>query len=223
MTSGSRSPAFRRVLDQIGAEIVSGGFPVGARTSVEALVDRTLASRSIVREATRVLAALGMLSASPRVGLVVRPAAEWNLLDPLVIGWRLSGPDREVQLRELRELREALEPAAAQAAARSARAVDRSRLAELADTFDDPAVAADRGAFAAVDAELHHLVLACAGNAMFLNLGAVVAQALAERAVVDPVAHDVGLHAVLARAIAGADPAAAGAAMREIVVRTSEG
>lgn len=220
MTPPARSPAFRRVLDEIGSAIVDGGFPAGARTSVEALVDRTLASRSIVREATRVLASLGMLSASPRIGLVVRPAEAWNLLDPQVIGWRLRGPDREVQLRELRGLREALEPAAAQAAAIHATSVQRARLRELAEAFADPAVAGDRDAFAGLDAELHHLVLAGAGNALFVHLGAVVAQALAERAVVDPVAHDVGLHAVLARAIAEGHGERAAAAVREIVART---
>lgn len=216
----SRSPAFARVLDEIGTGIVEGRLPAGSRTSVEALVDSTVASRSIVREATRVLASLGMLVASPRVGLVVRARADWNLLDPLVIGWRLRGPDRGDQLRELRELRQALEPAAAQAAAVHAGPADRTRLRELAEIFDDPAVATDRLAFAAVDTELHHLVLACAGNAMFATLGAVVARAVAERAVVDPAAHDVGLHAELARALADGNSEAADAAMREIVART---
>ncbi|WP_432565642.1 FadR/GntR family transcriptional regulator [Kineococcus sp. SYSU DK003] len=212
-----RSPAFTRVLDEIGSAIVGGRFPPGSRTSVEALVDRTVASRSIVREATRVLASLGMLTASPKVGLVVRPVGDWNLLDPHVVRWRLAGPDRDEQLAELRELRAAVEPAAARAAAVHADDASRNRLWELAARLD----VADAPEFARIDAELHAAVLELSGNAMFVKLGAVVGEAVHERADVDPVAHDVGLHAVLARAVAGGDATAAGAAMREIVARTS--
>ncbi|PRY13572.1 FadR/GntR family transcriptional regulator [Kineococcus rhizosphaerae] len=214
-----RSPAFTRVLDEIGAAIVDGEFPAGSRTSVEVLVERTLASRSIVREATRVLAALGLLSASPRVGLVVRPAADWNLLDPQVVRWRLAGPQRETQLTELRELRQVLEPAAAQAAAARADPATRERLRTLAEGFDDGS--GDPARFLRTDAELHDLLLRAGGNAMFVNLGAVVALAVAERAGVEPVAHDVHLHAVLARAVADGDAVQAADVMREIVTRTS--
>ncbi|WP_432542922.1 FadR/GntR family transcriptional regulator [Kineococcus sp. SYSU DK002] len=209
-----RSPAFRRVLDEIGAAVVDGEFAEGSRTSVEALVDRTLASRSIVREATRVLASLGLLSASPRVGLVVQPASAWNLLDPQVVRWRLAGPGREQQLRELRELRAALEPAAARAAATRATPAARARLRELAHRL------APTAAFADLDAELHDLVLRSSGNALFVHLANVVALAVHDRAGVDPVPHDVRLHAALARAVADADADAADAAVREIVART---
>ncbi|WP_432510608.1 FadR/GntR family transcriptional regulator [Kineococcus sp. SYSU DK001] len=209
-----RSPAFRRVLDEIGSAVVGGEFAEGSRTSVDALVDRTLASRSIVREATRVLAALGLLSASPRVGLVVQPAGAWNLLDPQVVRWRLAGPARERQLRELRELRAALEPAAARAAAAHATPAARTRLRELAHRL---APTAD---FPRLDAELHDLVLRSSGNALFVHLANVVGLAVHDRAGVDPDPHDVVLHAALARAVADADADAADAAVREIVART---
>lgn len=209
-----RGPAFRRALDEIGAAVVGGGFPAGSRTSVEALVDRTAASRSVVREATRVLTALGLLSASPRVGLVVQPVSAWNLLDPHVVRWRLAGPGREEQLRELRELRAAVEPAAARAAATRATPPARARLRELAHDL------APTAAFGALDAELHDLVLRSSGNALFVDLARLVALAVGDRAGLDPDPHDVALHAALARAVADADPAAAEAAVREVVART---
>ncbi|WP_380173589.1 FadR/GntR family transcriptional regulator [Kineococcus sp. DHX-1] len=210
------SPAFRRVLDHVGAAVVGGDLPAGARTSVEALVEETLASRSIVREATRVLVALGLLTAGPRVGLVVQPAGNWNLLDPHVVRWRLAGPDREAQLGELRELREALEPAAAQAAARRADAATRDRLRELAVAFDRRP-----GEFARLDAELHDTLSRACGNPMVVALGAVVALAVHDRAGVPARTHDVRLHADLARAVADGDAATAGELVREIVTRTS--
>jgi len=209
------SPAFHRALHEIGARIVDGSLPAGSRTSVETLVDETVASRSIVREATRVLAALGLLTAGPRVGLVVQPRGSWNLLDPLVIDWRLAGPDRADQLTELLELRAAVEPAAAQQAA--ARHPDPGRLLELADLI----AGATRTSFADLDRELHALVLRASGNAMFVRLGAVVDRAVHERATIDPDPVDLELHATLAQAVAHGDPRAARDAMHEIVVRTS--
>jgi DNA-binding FadR family transcriptional regulator len=210
------------VLDDLGSAVVGGEFPTGHTTSVEALTARTLASRSIVREATRVLASLGLLTASPRVGLVVQPPRSWNLLDPAVIRWRLQGPDRARQVAELRELRAAVEPAAAVAAARRVGGTAAARrLLHVATAFEDPDVLGDPARFLRADAELHSAVLDASGNAMFVRLGAVIGQALEDRAGIVPVPRDVELHTRLARAIAAGDETTAGAAVRELVARTA--
>ncbi|WP_157071330.1 FadR/GntR family transcriptional regulator [Curtobacterium ammoniigenes] len=104
-------------MDDIGGAIADGRIPPGHVDTVEGFERRTGASRSIVREATRVLVAIGMLRASRRVGLQVLPASEWDMLDPQVVRWRLAGPERMAVLRELRGLRAAIEPEAAAAAA----------------------------------------------------------------------------------------------------------
>ncbi|MEZ0491493.1 FadR/GntR family transcriptional regulator [Kineococcus sp. TBRC 1896] len=214
------SPAFGRVLDHVGAAVVTGDLPAGARTSVDALVEETLASRSIVREATRVLVALGLLTAGPRVGLVVQPATRWNLLDPHVVRWRLAGPDRAAQLRELRELRTAVEPVAARAAARRADSATRTRLRDLATALDTVLDTAP-GDFSRLDAALHSELLHAAGNPMLVTLGAVVALAVRDRAEVPPRRLDVRLHADLARSVADGDDDLAGGLVARIVRRTS--
>ncbi|MFS2032120.1 hypothetical protein ACEN85_18700 [Curtobacterium sp. CT11-45] len=99
---------FDRVLDGLGAAIVDGSLPTAHRDSIDGFVTRTGSSRSIVREAVRVLVGLGLLSAGRRVGLRVLPASEWDVLDPRVIGWRLAGPERGGVLGELRALRRAV-------------------------------------------------------------------------------------------------------------------
>nr|WP_240895517.1 FCD domain-containing protein [Kineococcus siccus] len=170
-----------------------------------------------------------MLRASPRVGLVVQAPAHWDVLDPLVIRWRLGGPDREQQLTELRQLRAAVEPAAAahaaEAVARGGPGVE-ERARHLAAAAD--ALAAEAGAagpaFLRADQALHAAVLALAGSATFSRLGEVIAEALRDRALNErghapPDPHDVGLHLVLARAIGRGDAAAAAAAVREVVER----
>ncbi|KTR08798.1 FadR/GntR family transcriptional regulator [Curtobacterium luteum] len=211
---------YDRVLDELGAAVVHGTFGTDP-VSIDDLVVRTGASRSIVREAVRVLAGVGLLRARRRVGVVALPAVEWDVLDPRVVGWRLSGPDRQVALDELRALRRAVEPAAAAAAASATG--DDDGLEALLASADRLAAATgpdDAATFLQADRDLHRRVLDRSGNALFRRLHGVVERALDERAGIRPDAHDVGLHGALARAVADGDTTAARAAMQEIVDRT---
>ncbi|WP_439693439.1 FCD domain-containing protein [Curtobacterium sp. SP.BCo] len=214
---------FDRVLDELGGAVVDGAMPAGHVASIDEFVDRTGASRSIVREAVRVLVGLGLLSARRRVGVTAAPSDAWDVTDPRVVGWRLAGPDRGRALAELRALRRAIEPAAAAAAAeRASDGSCRDRLEALLAAADRLAAATgpgDAAAFLQADRELHRLVIASSGNAVFRRLGGVVDRALDERAGIRPDLHDVGLHVAVARAIAAGDATTAAAAMQEIVER----
>jgi len=221
---------FDRVLHDVGSAIIRGDLASGAVSTVDGLVSRTGASRSIVREATRVLVNLGMLHAGRRVGLRILPRQEWDVLDPLVIRWRLDGPDRFDQLDELRGLRQAVEPeAAATAARRVARGeIPREDLAPLtlaADALTGAAQHDDPGVFLKADRDFHSLALDLSGNSMFTRLHSVVDEALRYRALTErvnlqPDGHDVDLHVAVAQAIATGDSGRAAARMREIIDRT---
>ncbi len=215
---------FERVLDQVGAAVVSGEVAVGSRRSVDDLVAWTGASRSIVREAVRVLVALGLLTARRRVGVTVLGVREWDVLDPRVVRWRLQGPDGDRVAVELRELRAAVEPVAAAAAAQRA-ALDgcADRREALRTTADELAAAAtrdDRLGFVIADVRFHALVLDLSGNALYRRLHQVVGQVLRERGSVRPDRHDVGLHLALADAVLDGRPDEAASTMRAIVDRT---
>ena len=214
---------FDRVLDGLGTAVVDGTLPAGHTESIDGFVGRTGASRSIVREAVRVLVGLGLLTARRRVGVVAVPIGMWDVSDPRVVGWRLAGPDRDQVLAELRALRRAIEPAAAAAAAeRASDASCQDRLEALLAAADRLAAATgpdDADAFLQADRELHRRILAMSGNALFRHLGGVVDRALDERAGIGPDLHDIGLHVAVARAIAAGDASAASAAMREIIDR----
>lgn len=218
---------FDRVLDAIGTAVVSGQFPRGSRRSTDDLVTWTGASRSIVREAVRVLVSLGLLRAGRRVGITVLGATEWDVLDPRVVRWRLQGPDRERASAELRELRAAVEPLAAAAAARRAPldecAVGREALLATADELAAAADEDRRLDFTIADVRLHSLVLDLSGNVLYRRLHRVVGEALRERGSIRPDRHDVGLHLALARAVAAGDADAAADSMRKIVHRTEHG
>ncbi|OII31823.1 hypothetical protein BIU98_08780 [Curtobacterium sp. MMLR14_010] len=214
---------FDRVLDGLGQAIVDGTLATGHADSIDGFVRRTGASRSIVREATRVLVGLGLLSAGRRVGLRVLPREQWDLIDPRVVGWRLAGPDRDTALAELRALRRAVEPEAAAAAADRVASASHppDALEALVATADRLTTAgADPAAFVRSDRELHRSLLALSGNAVFERLARVVERALDERAHLEPDPVDVDLHVRLVEAVVRGDAPAAAAAMRTIVDRT---
>ncbi|MFC7375093.1 FadR/GntR family transcriptional regulator [Brachybacterium sp. GCM10030268] len=223
------STAFERALDQLGREIVAGELPAGHGDTIDALVQRTGASRSVVREVTRVLGALGMLSAGRRVGLRVLGREHWDVLDPRVIRWRLESSERDQQIEELRALRLAIEPAAAAAAARAVRSGSAStdELERAVAAMRSAAGEPEATAFLQADLALHAAVLDLSANSMFARLRAVIDQALQERAVRErahllPDPHDLQLHAEVAGAITAGEAEEAAAMMRRIVERTSQ-
>lgn len=211
---------FEQVLDRVGPAICAGTAP--AVLTAQDIEESTGASRSVVREAARVLETLGMVRPVKRVGLVVQPSAHWNVLDPRVIRWNLGSPRHDEQVRELLELRIAIEPEAARLAAMQAGGSDAGPLVRL-EAAAEALASSDAATFGERDALFHRAVLEASGNAMFVRLAGVISEALRERATA--VAHadprDVALHAELAeRILAGAADAAADTA-REIIIRTA--
>src|SRR5437867_9298823 len=74
-------------------------------------------SRTILREAVKVLAAKGLIELRPKTGIRVRPRNEWNLVDPDLLGWLCEAGVDELFVRDLCEVRAIVEPAAAELAA----------------------------------------------------------------------------------------------------------
>src|SRR5262245_31847703 len=88
------------------------------------------ASRTVLREAIKVLAAKGLVESRPRTGTRVRPRRTWNLLDPDVLAWQQEGTPSAIFLRSLTEVRQIVEPSAAALAAARANARERAGIAE---------------------------------------------------------------------------------------------
>ncbi|MTE17822.1 FCD domain-containing protein [Streptomyces sp. TRM43335] len=222
MTAAARGQ-HARVLDILGLAITAGEHPPGSVLRTDELAESLGVSRPVMREAVRVLESMRLVESRRRVGVTVRPAAEWNVYDPQVIRWRLAGSDRPRQLRSLTVLRSAVEPVAAGLAARNATPEQCAELTERALGM----VATSRGGrleeYLVHDVAFHRIVLNASANEMFAQLGDLVAEVLAGRThhrvmFDDPAPAAVTLHVRVAEAVREGDAVRAERLTREITV-----
>jgi DNA-binding FadR family transcriptional regulator len=167
-----------RIVDELGRLIVEGVLGAEQPLVPEDLGRRFSASRTVVREALRVLESKGMVTARPRVGTWTLPPEDWDAIDPDVIAWRVNGPDGPKHLRELLELRLTIEPQAARMAAQHRRP---DELSAMAATYELMADAVDRGdltAFQNADSLFHAALIRASGNALIAQLQVPVVAAL---------------------------------------------
>ncbi|GGL02203.1 GntR family transcriptional regulator [Sphaerisporangium melleum] len=210
------------LLDGLGLRIASGELPAGHTLRIEQLEEHFGVSRSVVREAIRVLESMGLLTSRRRVGVTVTPRDRWNLFDPRVIRWRLQAGDREDQLRSLGQLRRGVEPVAAALAARNATPEQCGLLTGAVMSMAVHGRAGDLAAYLQADIAFHTTLLQASGNEMLAALAGVVTEVLAGRtrhhlmpAHPEPAA--IRRHAEVAQAVQAGDPEAAERAMRDIV------
>ena len=218
------------MVERLGRRIVAGEPQPGEALPQEpVLAGQYDVSRTVVREALRVLAAKGLVDARPMRGTRVRPHAEWRLLDPDLLRWALESELHPSLLGHLCEVREMVEPVAARLAASRAGAQQR---AELTDAFERLVDASgDLGSFVEADLDLHETILRLSGNPLLHELIAPIAAALrlgrheqasgAGRAR-RPLADSLGPPSAVVEAITAAQPAAAETAMRRVVAAAAE-
>ncbi|MGN7800335.1 FadR/GntR family transcriptional regulator [Leifsonia sp. 22587] len=117
MTVFSKRGLQGQLVDTLGRRILLGELAEGQTIDLEGLESEFNVSRTVVREALRVLTAKGLLDARPRTGTFVLPRRNWKLLDEDVMLWRAENGLSEKLLNELDQLRRIIEPAAARLAA----------------------------------------------------------------------------------------------------------
>ncbi|MDR2565043.1 MAG: FCD domain-containing protein [Bifidobacteriaceae bacterium] len=211
-----------RVLDAWGMGIVAGAYPPGSRIALDDGVTTEKASRTITREAVRVLESMGLVTVRRRLGAVVNPPERWHAFDPQLIAWRLRGPDTAAQLHHLSQLRAAVEPAAARLAAAQAAPEQWAALTEAAISLVAHSRQATGAEYLEADIRFHRALLTASGNPMFAALGGVVEAVLrgrTEQSLMPSTANPAALrlHGDIAAAITAGDGAAAEAASRALV------
>jgi DNA-binding FadR family transcriptional regulator len=208
--------------DVLGNEIVTGRYN-DTRFPTEAELSSLYGvSRSVTREAVKMLTGKGLLSARPRHGIAVQPPERWNLFDSDVLRWTKGREFSLPLLRHFTELRQAIEPAAARWAAERA---DAKAIGQVRDALDRMIATSEGGADEATSVEadiaFHVAVLRAWGNPLVKEFEDVVSTALwtsirftrqfPERT------SSIAAHAAVADAIAARAPVEAAAAMQALI------
>lgn len=209
------------VADSLGTAIVTGVYTAGNPMPIEAeLCQQYGASRSVVREAVKMLTAKGLLGSRPRLGTWVQPETNWNLLDPDVLGWLLERKFSAPLLIEFTELRLAVEPGAAVLAARVAGPEEKAAIRNAIERMQ----AAERGDADPLEPDIafHVAVLHASRNRFYAQLTGFTATALRISIRMTNRYKGVRLasvadHKKVADAIVAGRPAAAGEAMRKLI------
>jgi DNA-binding FadR family transcriptional regulator len=165
-----------QVVNELGRRVVGGVYAALALLPNEEQLCLELGvSRTLLREAVKVLAAKGLLESRPRIGTRVRATELWNLLDPDILAWRCAtGADAEF-LRHLTELREIIEPAAASLAASSR---TEAQLAAIKTALTNMESASVIGQWVEADLAFHTAVLKATNNPLLMPLAAIISSAL---------------------------------------------
>ncbi len=218
---------YRQVVHQLGLRVLRDELRPGDTLPDEAALSAQFGvSRTVLREAMRVLAAKGLVEARPRVGTRVRPRRDWSLLDPDVLAWRSeAGPDERF-FREVTEVRGVIEPAAAALAATRATGAERDAIAAWCRRMETAAQADDAEGYADADMAFHAAILGACHNDLLAQLSDAIGVALrwSRRLTTSIPGSSVAAmaeHRAVAEAIGTGAPRAAEDAMRALLRRTA--
>ena len=120
-----------QIVQELGRRIVSGAYGQGNLLEDEGrLAARYQVSRSVNRDAVKILVGKGLLEVRRGIGTRVRSRSAWALLDDDVLAWHQSAPADRAFLRQLMDLRLVIEPKAARWAAERGTAEGHALIAE---------------------------------------------------------------------------------------------
>ena len=151
------------VAEELAQEIIGGTAPAGAVLPAEPVLgDRFGFSRTVIREALKLLEERGLVRVEQGRGTTVRSRDAWNLLDPLVIRVALSYDDDMALLDNLITVRRVLEREMARAAATRLTDEDlaalETNLVQMEGSYDD------YERFRDFDLAFHAIVMKASGN-----------------------------------------------------------
>jgi len=161
--------AVKDTVEHLGRRIAHGDYKTGAVLPREdELVEKLGVSRTVVREAIKVLCGKGLVRTARRYGSRVCPFDDWNLLDPDVIRWHNPKSPQAARLyAEATELRIIFEPEAAALAARNASRAQRETIYAAASAIHPQDGDAD---MMGADYTFHSTILQASGNLMLAQL-----------------------------------------------------
>lgn len=153
----------RALAAELVERIVRGVHPSGTALPPEpALCAAFEVSRTVVREAVKILQEKGLVQVRQGAGTIVTEPALWNMLDELVLGAAIAEDDDLAILDDVVVTRRLLESDMAYVAARVADDEAVQRLSALVDRMDE--LVDDPVAYADYDRAFHDVVMQTSGN-----------------------------------------------------------
>lgn len=209
------------IAKNIGVKIISGKYKPGQLLEGEVSASEALhVSRTVYREAVRILAAKGLVVSRPKIGTRISPQSTWHLLDPDVLSWVFEFEPDESFLNNLFELRRMIEPSAAALAAERRTDQDLRELERALEGMAKDTLATPSGREA--DLAFHTAILRATGNVFLVSLASGVGAAISWTTIFkqrdNPLPRDpIPDHRRVFDAIAAANANAAYAAMSNLV------
>jgi DNA-binding FadR family transcriptional regulator len=161
----ARRPASlaRAVTAELVERIVRGVHPPGTQLPPEpALCEAFSVSRTVVREAVKILQEKGLVQVRQGAGTMVTPQAMWDMLDDLVLAATIAQEDSLAILDDLVVTRRLLESDMANVTARLAGPDTIERLRTLVDRMDE--LVDDPVTYAESDRAFHDTIMQASGN-----------------------------------------------------------
>lgn len=218
------------VVAQVVQSIVDGSYPPGALLPSEPeLSARCGVSRLVVREAARVLTAMGLITVQHGRGSVVNPPEAWDPLEPSILRAMASGDGVVAFRQELLEARMLFEVGLAGLAAQRATPADMDEMDRALQDMEDHMETLAR--FVSADGRFHAAVHRAAGNRILQRISAPLRRVLEDgfyqhpamrEAVPDAGRSALQHHRRIFARIAARDAAGAQAAMRAHLEESAE-
>ncbi|MEU1607615.1 FadR/GntR family transcriptional regulator [Micromonospora matsumotoense] len=151
------------VTAELVGRIVRGVHPPGSPLPPEpALCEAFSVSRTVVREAVKILQEKGLVQVRQGSGTIVTPPSMWDMLDELVLAATIAEDDSLTILDDLVATRRLLESDMANVAARLADRETVDRLRALVDRMDE--LVDDQATYHEHDRAFHDVIMQASGN-----------------------------------------------------------
>ncbi len=178
-TARKKRGLYVHVVEDLAAQILSGRIAPGDKIAGEPeLLERYDVSRTVIRDALRILSEKGFIEARPRIGTIVREISDWNFLDTEVVEWAVGENGRPDFFDDFMMAREVMEPQIVAVAARQATLAD----VEAIEVAYDAMVAAydnnDIDAYRKHDLRFHISILEATNNLVLQQFGGLFQSAL---------------------------------------------
>jgi len=168
----------REIIASLAQRVLSGEIPPREYLPKESLLcDQYGVSRTVIREATKVLESKGLLRSRSRVGTQVLDVNQWNLLDPDLLSWAGPAFHDPGFTYSLMEARRIIEPAAAELAAERAGPRDLAALDDACQRMR-ASLPNDVDACSEADMDFHTALLVGSHNHVLIQLASVIRASL---------------------------------------------